>query len=1019
MTSDDDAYASVVARGVAAASSWSLDEACARAAFGRHLLDVGGAVRDAAPCVLAVERWLASLPEGTPGATVVEMCGPESGHVAGMLLASILPPGAAREVVLVDARWPADAPSSSSSSLPVAHVDAPPVPGTYRAQLTRWKATTKNASHLRSLHRALRGATARDAAPLVVVSRRAPGTDALRAVQMYFAPAPGPVALVLEPGAPPDRVAAINGKLLYRAGPSHTFTARQIYPREGPRRHRRLGGDDDGAAAAAAASAADSPERRFARHLAVATSGATVDVDARPIVASRNAGDGVRTADDPFRPVALRVTDQMAEANAFATAAAATLDSFPLTDGTGRRVRLTPSVPGRWVAGGYADHHYVRQPPEPHGVCYEARVEPASDVKKRRDGDREEENGDEDGDEDVDENGDASTLVGFVAMSAYAGDGASELLLFEDVDDDASEDAGGPPRAEASPPRPGRALDAAQIDRLCVLPGYRGIGVKEALLRVADGFHAAGLPVRVKTASESAAKSFRRCALLAYEGFKDPTRAGVAKSRGVKTVVVVDGDDRNEATDATGTTNGNGNGGLSGRREDWRREDGRREDGRREDGRREDGRREDGRREAASRWGEDPEDARRYLSRDGWRRKNGNGDGGDGGDERSGADPRAHSPRRTAASALNRATPDTVPAVARAIRDALSTDPSDASATAFGATLARRAAREPSYRETYADIATRAETPSAATTAAAKIAANALTNASPGMGGETLAGHAAFLAALARRGAEAAASRVDDAVRALVAAATVEAGEDETSKANSMSKANSASKANSDVDRDRFFSSERLWDRTGRATAFEATCAAIEGGATRHVQAETRDAAAKVLATAAAPGCRLGGRARFLAERALDALRAEEKDENAAAAAANDPSTSSFPRRPGFGVGRGRPVAGAASASAGASSAASLSAPRGVLGAPSAMRRADVHAAASAEMRVVVAKEGSVAAAERGMRRGWMFRYVGSPVRRADGVEFTYVAAEEGERRGRWVRVERRDEPTETDRRRA
>ena len=56
----------------------------------------------------------------------------------------------------------------------------------------------------------------------------------------------------------------------------------------------------------------------------------------------------------------------------------------------------------------------------------------------------------------------------------------------------------------------------------------------------------------------------------------------------------------------------------------------------------------------------------------------------------------------------------------------------------------------------------------------------------------------------------------------------------------------------------------------------EATCAAIEGGATRRVRAETRNAAANVLALAAAPGCRLGGRARFLAERALDALRADD-----------------------------------------------------------------------------------------------------------------------------------------------
>ena len=940
MTSDDDALASVVARGVAASSSWSLDEACARAVSGRHLDDVGGAIRDAAPCVLAVERWLASLPEGTPGATVVEMCGSESGHVAGMLLASILPPGAAREVVLVDARWPADAHSSSSSSLPVAHVDTPPVPGTYRAELTRWKASAKNASHLRSLHRALRGATAGDAAPLVVVSRRAPGTDALRAMQMYFAPAHGPVALVLEPGAPPDRVAAINGKLLYRAGPSHTFTARQIYPREGRRRDRRRSARD-----VSSASASDSPERRFARHLAVASGGATENVDARPIVASRNAGDEVRTADEPFRPVALRVTDQMAEVNAAATTAAATLDSFPLTDGTGRRVRLIPSVPGRWVAGGYADHHYVRQPPEPHGVCYEARVEPEENRANGEGARGEKTRGEGDGVRDVHHSGvrdvhsgardvhssdGAFALVGFVAVSAYAGDGASDVRLEEDSEDpeDASEDA---------VPRPGRALDAAQIDRLCVLPGHRGIGVKEALLRVADGFHAAGLPVRVKTASESAAKSFRRCALLAYEGFKDPTRAGVAKSRGVKTVVVVDRDDTKAETETETTS-------------------------------------------AASRWGEDPEDTRRYTSRDGWR----HGDEDDGEPSPvAGTTPVANS-RRTAASALNRATPDTVPAVARAIRDALSTDPTNASAEALGVTLARRAAREPSYRETYADLATREEMPPAATTAAANAAANALTRAAPGMGGETLAGHAAFFAALARRGTEAATCRADRAVRALVAAAIVEAGEDEPS---------GEVKGTGGDER------KRLWDVTGRATAFEATCAAIEGGATRRVRAETRDAAANVLALAAAPGCRLGGRVRFLAERALDALRAD--DDSSRERADVHPRATSSPRASGFGAGRGKTIADAAS-------------PRAPLGAPPAMRRSDVHAAASAEMRVVVAEKGSVAAAARGERRGWMFRYVGSPVRRADGVECTYVAADEGERRGRWVRVERREKQTES-----
>jgi hypothetical protein len=91
--------------------------------------------------------------------------------------------------------------------------------------------------------------------------------------------------------------------------------------------------------------------------------------------------------------------------------------------------------------------------------------------------------------------------------------------------------------------KPGGTLTGAQVDRLCVLPGARGRGVKERLLRCADGFHSVGLPVRVKTASRTAAESFVRCPLLAYDGFKDPTKAGVSKRRGTKTVVVVDGED--------------------------------------------------------------------------------------------------------------------------------------------------------------------------------------------------------------------------------------------------------------------------------------------------------------------------------------------------------------------------------------------------------------------------------------------------------------------------------------------
>ena len=54
-----------------------------------------------------------------------------------------------------------------------------------------------------------------------------------------------------------------------------------------------------------------------------------------------------------------------------------------------------------------------------------------------------------------------------------------------------------------------------------------------------DGFHALGLPVRIKTAKESVVASFRRCALLAFDRVKDPKAHGVRKTRGTKSVVVL------------------------------------------------------------------------------------------------------------------------------------------------------------------------------------------------------------------------------------------------------------------------------------------------------------------------------------------------------------------------------------------------------------------------------------------------------------------------------------------------
>ena len=107
------------------------------------------------------------------------------------------------------------------------------------------------------------------------------------------------------------------------------------------------------------------------------------------------------------------------------------------------------------VSGGYCEHHYVPEPPGPHGVCYEVLLLAEKEEKG----------------------------IGYIALSAYGMDGSSKTIFSDDGGGGGGESGGGGGGGGGG----GRMLTAAQVDRLCVLPGYRGVGVKEALLRAADG----------------------------------------------------------------------------------------------------------------------------------------------------------------------------------------------------------------------------------------------------------------------------------------------------------------------------------------------------------------------------------------------------------------------------------------------------------------------------------------------------------------------------------------------------
>ena len=1153
---DAAALAALASRGDAlfAALRDAHPESCVRASLpvaASSLGDTAAVVRAAAPVALAARRALEALRDAAaaredeeeedarsnspnprrPPPVIVELCGPEGGHVVGMLLAATLPAGAASEIVLVDRRWPtkrattvrsrfevgsnapdaSDARTTSPSAaaaapFPVAHVDDPALFGG-GVPLTRWRAKTTSAGDLRALHASLEATNA----AALIVSRRAPGTATLRAAQLFLAPPhtnveappttrsstrsrpgsrPAPRALVLEPGDPPDKATALRGKTTYRAtrdvlgvvAPRPTtstsgseerrtelrtvsFTARDVFARgrsaeDATRAWKALcaraagarsvnderyiyaatsDGDDR---AARAARAFDALAARAFDALAALEPVGGVRTDFEP---TSNPPRGVSSSDasggGAFGPVALGAADQMAE---IVARVAALVDVTRPRKG-GRRVRsrfevgsknaettvaiedasraaagkketrraddaaeeeeedvvldifLRRSDPSRWTSGGYAAHHYVAADPQPHAACFEAEV--------------------------------AGARVGFVAIGAYGGDGAEALLPLEDEEEEEEEEEeeagthaspGGKKERAASdshlrPPRSTRFLTAAQVDRLCVLPSRRGVGVKEALLRVADAFHALGLPVRLKTASVDATRSLLRCPLLALEGFRDPrTKAGVAKRRGAKIVAVVPR--LRSSGIETSSSSRDGDAPLLLRGE------------------------------------ENIDELRRAAA----------ASPGDGGRANTRVPTkRGGGPFAAVHAAMNRAAPDTVARSAAAMDAAIDGivrrgaeeeadggGADDASASESGvsdasesgvsdarslvaATIARRASAEPAFADTHAAIvarladtrvareivrATRLRVRNALDGRRSKEARDDPTKSDPasdprGAAFDPLApGAARFLAAMASRGVAGADRGVADA-KTLAANALRDDGFRVRASASSLlpnaaAEAEAPSGARRTPLDPRAVAAERVEPAPVFVAALEIARALAEGGATladavpldvaKALEAMARRSADDVFCgdeeettkrrSASAVPSR---RAAFLAERVLGVLEAERRASGAAGSGV--PGVPDVLRSSNRAMTRAE--VHAAFVAEGARRVKSDH-PRAEKADAYSRKNGDERdAALVSTSRRVVAVEGSAAAVERGMRRGWVFWYAGSPVVRfPDAKPFVFDA---------------------------
>ena len=355
------------------------------------------------------------------------------------------------------------------------------------AGLHCWGADPRTAGGVRTVYSRLLGA--QPLAQVALVAPELPASGTLRSLQLYHALLEGlgqgvEVALFLGVGGQlPDRSHALQ-KVVYSAG-GHCFEARGLWQK---------GAD---------------PQKMWQRNLRLCTaqaglepcSEANGDVlgGAADILALGTGRGGAVGGCLPFPPVVLSVKDQMQAAREVVER-----DLFLLGEGYSSWVPLKGSHLGRLVRsssqrfkeGGYADLHYIRSNPCENGVYFELEVQ----------------------NEDLDtERGSAGEHpaiepAGFIALSVYA-----------------------PGKGVPTPyAPPGRQLACAQIDRLVVLPKWRGHGCFRVLVeRTCSAFCQHGYPVRIRTSNPHAREVLEGCGLFKYEGRILPgqQKCGVQKRR--------------------------------------------------------------------------------------------------------------------------------------------------------------------------------------------------------------------------------------------------------------------------------------------------------------------------------------------------------------------------------------------------------------------------------------------------------------------------------------------------------